>query len=202
MKLTDEMIKGAQETEKNTGVPASITLGQILLESSGNYNGMSYLAYKGNNLFGVKSFDRTDDRIYLKSGSGQYSYWKTYDSVSDSIKDHEKIISLERYKKYYPEEGGTVKDYADALEKGGYAENGYSNKLMRVIIDNQLTKYDTGQYKHWTNTESDIPWYKSLVGSVLYFITVAVIVFFFVVFITKMLNIDTSIKGALSSGGG
>ena len=73
---------------------------------------------------------------------------------------------------------------------------------MRVIIDNQLTKYDTGQYKHWTNTESDIPWYKSLVGSVLYFITVAVIVFFFVVFITKMLNIDTSIKGALSSGGG
>lgn len=202
MKLTDEMIKGAQETEKNTGVPASITLGQILLESSGNYNGMSYLAYKGNNLFGVKSFDRTDNRIYLKSGSGQYSYWKTYDSISDSIKDHEKIISLDRYKKYYPEEGGTVKDYADALEKGGYAENGYSNKLMRVIMDNQLTKYDTGQYKHWTNTESDIPWYKSLVGSVLYFITVAVIVFFFVVFITKMLNIDTSIKGALSSGGG
>lgn len=201
MKLTDEMIKGAQETEKNTGVPASITLGQILLESSGNYNGMSYLAYKGNNLFGVKSFDRTDNRIYLKSGSGQYSYWKTYDSISDSIKDHEKIISLDRYKKYYPEEGGTVKDYADALEKGGYAENGYSNKLMRVIMDNQLTKYDTGQYKHWTNTESDIPWYKSLVGSVLYFITVAVIVFFFVVFITKMLNIDTSIKGALSSGG-
>ena len=202
MKLTDEMIKGAQETEKNTGVPASITLGQILLESSGNYNGMSYLAYKGNNLFGVKSFDRTDDRIYLKSGSGQYSYWKTYDSVSDSIKDHEKIISLERYKKYYPEEGGTVKDYADALEKGGYAENGYSNKLMRVIMDNQLTKYDTGEYKHWTNTESDLPWYKSLVGSILYFITVAVIVFFFVVFVTKMLNIDTSIKGALSSGGG
>lgn len=202
MKLTDEMIKGAQETEKNTGVPASITLGQILLESSGNYNGMSYLAYKGNNLFGVKSFDRTDNRIYLKSGSGQYSYWKTYDSVSDSIKDHEKIISLERYKKYYPEEGGTVKDYADALEKGGYAESGYSNKLMRVIMDNQLTKYDTGQYKHWTNTESDLPWYKSIVGSVLYFITVAVIVFFFVVFITKMLNIDTSIKGALSSGGG
>lgn len=202
MKLTDEMIKGAQETEKNTGVPASITLGQILLESSGNYNGMSYLAYKGNNLFGVKSFDRTDNRIYLKSGSGQYSYWKTYDSVSDSIKDHEKIISLERYKKYYPEEGGTVKDYADALEKGGYAENGYSNKLMRVIMDNQLTKYDTGQYKHWTNTESDLPWYKSLVGYILYFITIAVIVFFFVVFITKMLNIDTSIKGALSSGGG
>ena len=52
--LTQEMIKGAQESEQKYGVPASVTLAQIMQESGGtNKGGLSTLAYKYNNLFGV-----------------------------------------------------------------------------------------------------------------------------------------------------
>ena len=53
IQLTSEMIQAAQQNEKKYGVPASITLGQIILESSGSYEGgMSKLAAKAKNLFG------------------------------------------------------------------------------------------------------------------------------------------------------
>ena len=64
VQLTQGMIQGAQETERLTGVPSSITLAQIIEESTGKYEGgLSYLAYKGNNLFGVKSFSSSDEKI-------------------------------------------------------------------------------------------------------------------------------------------
>lgn len=151
VQLTQEMIQGAQQTERLTGVPSSITLSQIIEESSGKYEGgLSYLAYKGNNLFGVKSFSDSDEKIYVRNSDGLVA-WKKYNSQYDSIIDHARILNLDRYKSKY-QNATSVSDYAQALQDGGYAGNSttYASKLM-----NHINTYNLNQY-NLNNSKSNI----------------------------------------------
>jgi len=156
--LTNEMIKGAQETERKTGVPASITLAQIIEESSGKYEGgKSLLALQGNNLFGVKSWSNNpNDYITMKDGNGQMQKWRKYNSVYDSIVDHAKVISNERYTKLY-KNASSVSDYAYALQNGGYCGNSttYANKLLRHIEQKNLNQYNLSNYNTGSKTETN-----------------------------------------------
>lgn len=148
VQLTQEMIQGAQETERITGVPSSITLSQIIEESSGKYEGgLSYLAYKGNNLFGVKSFSASDEKIYVRNSDGLVA-WKKYNSVYDSIVDHAKILQLDRYKNRYTN-ATSINDYAYALQEGGYAGNSttYAEKLLTHIDTYNLNQYNLNDMK-------------------------------------------------------
>lgn len=152
VQLTQEMIQGAQETERLTGVPSSITLSQIIEESSGKYEGgLSYLAYKGNNLFGVKSFSDSDEKIYVRNSDGLVA-WKKYNTQYDSIVDHARILTLDRYKSRY-KNASSVSDYAQALQDGGYAGNSttYANKLM-----NHINTYNLNQYNLNNSTNTNI----------------------------------------------
>lgn len=152
VQLTQEMIQGAQQTERLTGVPSSITLSQIIEESSGKYDGgLSYLAYKGNNLFGVKSFSDSDEKIYVRNSEGLVA-WKKYDSQYDSIIDHAKILTLDRYKSRY-KNASSVSDYAQALQDGGYAGNSttYADKLMNHIDTYNLNQYNLDNSKSNNN---------------------------------------------------
>lgn len=153
VQLTQEMITGAQETERLTGVPSSITLSQIIEESSGKYDGgLSYLAYKGNNLFGVKSFSNSDEKIYVRNSDGLVA-WKKYNTQYDSIIDHAKILQLDRYKSLYGN-ASSVYDFAKALQDGGYAGNSttYANKLMNHISTYNLNQYNLNNSTHTYNT--------------------------------------------------
>lgn len=154
VQLTQEMISGAQETERITGVPSSITLAQIIEESSGKYDGgLSYLAYKGNNLFGVKSFSASDEKIYVRNSSGLVA-WKKYNSQYDSILDHARILNLDRYKSRY-KNASSVSDYAQALQDGGYCGDSttYASKLMKHVDKYNLNQYNLNNLKtNETNT--------------------------------------------------
>lgn len=144
--LTNEMIQGAKETEKKYGIPSSITLGQILLESGGNYEGgLSKLAHDYHNLFGIKA---TSSNLYSigsvtmnnKMGNdlGRYA---TFSSDTNSILEHGRILSLERYTSKLT--NGSYSDWANALQLGGYAtDNNYSSKLIQVIESHNLNQYD------------------------------------------------------------
>lgn len=157
VQLTQEMIQGAQETERLTGVPSSITLSQIIEESSGKYDGgLSYLAYKGNNLFGVKSFSESDEKIYVRNSEGLIA-WKKYDTQYDSIIDHAKILTLDRYKSRY-ENASSVSDYAQALQDGGYAGNSttYADKLMTHIDTYNLNQYNLNNSTNTNDTGIEI----------------------------------------------
>ena len=157
VQLTQEMIKGAQETEKITGVPTSITLAQIIEESSGKYEGgLSYLAYQGNNLFGVKSFSESDERIYVRNSEGLVA-WKKYASQYDSIIDHAKILQLDRYTSLYAN-ATSVSDYAFALQNGGYAGSSttYAQHLIKHIDTYDLNQYNLNNSTHNIDTGIDL----------------------------------------------
>lgn len=192
--LTNEMINGARTTEKLTGVPASITLAQIIEESSGKYEGgMSLLALKGNNLFGVKSYSsNSNDYITMKDGNGKLQTWKKYDSVYDSIIDHANIITNERYSSLY-KNAKSVEDYALALQNGGYAGNSttYANKLMTHIEERNLNQYNLSGSNEVVNTSfsnnsNDLKWY----GDIFKYILIVLIAVVGVFFVIKSLDIN------------
>lgn len=143
--LTQDMIAGAQATEKKYGIPASVTLAQIMLESGGsNKGGLSGLAANYNNLFGVtagSSWKGQTVTMSNKAGTDTKTY-RVYDSIQDSIEDHGKVLINERYT-IYTSQAKDSYEYAAGIAKGGYAEDKYySSKLQKIMRDNNLTQYD------------------------------------------------------------
>lgn len=141
-------VSDAQKLQKEKGIPASIILGQILLESSGRYNGLSGLAYEAKNLFGVKGtgtagsvqMDTTEyidgKKIITKA---QFAKYNTY---YDSMAAHANLLLAPRYQKYL-KNAKTVGDYAHGIHDAGYATDpNYPAKLMKIIYQYDLWKLD------------------------------------------------------------
>ena len=125
----------AMQDMKNTGVLASLTISQAILESGW---GESKLAKDYNNLFGIKKGDGWNGETISSNGSE----WRVYDSWLGSIKDHSELLKKPRYVKVIQ-----AKDYKTACEEvrlAGYCtESDYSQKLIRLIEQYDLAKYDT-----------------------------------------------------------
>ena len=122
-------------------IPASITLAQGLLESGA---GLSELARSSNNHFGIKCHsDWTGERVYRRDDTPNDCFRK-YNSVEDSYEDHSNF--LKKYPRYSVLFTYNIRDYtswAKGLQTCGYAtDKGYANKLIQVIEDYDLYKYD------------------------------------------------------------
>ena len=122
-------------------IPASITLGQGVLESGA---GLSELARASNNHFGIKCHsDWTGERVYRKDDNPNDCFRK-YNSVEDSYEDHSKfLIQNSRYAVLFTYKITDYTSWAKGLQTSGYAtDKGYANKLITLIEDYQLYKYD------------------------------------------------------------
>ena len=80
---------------KRTGIPASITLAQGILESG---NGQSRLATEGNNHFGIKCHEDWDGRTMFLDDDRPDECFRVYRNARQSFKDHsEFLVSRSRY---------------------------------------------------------------------------------------------------------
>ena len=123
-----------------TGVPASITLAQGLLESR---YGQSFLAADGNNHFGIKCHDWTGKKQYADDDK-KGECFRVYDSAEESFHDHSDFLRYrDRYKFLFDYETTDYKSWAYGLKKAGYATDpAYPTKLIKLIEDYGLSKYD------------------------------------------------------------
>lgn len=157
VQLTKDMIEGAQACEQQYGIPASVTLGQIMLESGGsNAGGLSGLAYKYNNLFGVTkgSSWKGETVVMSNKNGGDTQTYRVYENVYDSIKDHGKVLMQSNYTQY-TSQAKTAYEYAEGIAKGGYAtDKDYATKLKNVIKSNNLTAYDSDNWQGKSGTIS------------------------------------------------
>lgn len=146
--IISPFVSDAQKLQLEKRIPASITLGQILLESSGSYNGLSGLAFQAKNLFGIKgtgtagsvSWDTTE---YVNGQAivtnAQFASYTTY---YDSIVAHAVLLLKPRYQKYLKDVTNIV-DYAHGIQDAGYATDpNYANKLLKIIYQYNLWKLD------------------------------------------------------------
>lgn len=131
-----------------TGILASMTIAQAILESGW---GTSRLTTKGNALFGIKAGANWKGRVYNAKTKECYdgknfvditAAFRAYNSWEESIEDHARLLSTaSRYKALIGE-----KDYKKActeIKKAGYATDpGYSQKLINLIEEHELTYFD------------------------------------------------------------
>jgi len=123
-----------------SGVPASITLAQGIIESR---SGQSPLAVEGNNHFGIKCYDwkgrtmKVDDDL-------KGECFRVYDNAEQSFDDHSDFLRYrQRYHFLFDLEITDYKAWANGLKKAGYATDpAYASKLIKVIEDYDLSRYD------------------------------------------------------------
>lgn len=131
----------AIEEMKRSGVPASITLAQGILESG---DGNSELARKANNHFGIKCHDWTGEKVYHDDDAKQECFRK-YKKVDDSYRDHSEFLKKARYAKLFELKTTDYKGWAKGLKQAGYATNPkYPDLLIALIEKHELYRYDEG----------------------------------------------------------
>ena len=121
----------AVEEMYRSGVPASITLAQGLLESQ---YGQSELTIKGNNHFGIKCHNWNGPTIYHDDDKKGECFRK-YDSPEESFRDHSDFLRYrDRYRFLFDLEPTDYQGWAHGLRKAGYdTDPAYPQKLIRLI---------------------------------------------------------------------
>ncbi len=124
-----------------SGVPASITLAQGLLESR---YGLSELAVKGNNHFGIKCHNWTGGKMY-HDDDRRGECFRVYRSPEESFRDHSDFLRYrDRYKFLFDLDPTDYEAWAHGLKKAGYATDpAYPKKLIKLIEDYKLHVYDS-----------------------------------------------------------
>ena len=136
----DEMIK--------SGIPASITIAQAIVESNA---GSSSLARETNNHFGIKCKDYWEGGTFYhpdddrdRNGKLIPSCFRKYDTVMDSYMDHSYfLMTTDHYKPLFAYDKTDYEFWAIGLELCGYAtDDGYADKLIRTIRMYNLHELD------------------------------------------------------------
>ena len=126
---------------RRTGVPASITLAQGMLESD---YGRSSLARLGNNHFGVKCHSDWNGQTIRQHDDKRNECFRKYRRPEDSFYDHSDFLkSGSRYSFLFDIDPLDYKTWARGLKRAGYATNpDYANLLIRKIEENKLYDFD------------------------------------------------------------
>ena len=124
-----------------SGVPASITLAQGILESR---YGLSPLASEGNNHFGIKCHKDWKGKTMRYDDDAKGECFRVYDSADESFQDHSDFLRYrDRYKFLFDLKTTDYKGWAYGLKKAGYATDPhYPAKLIKYIEDYKLYEYD------------------------------------------------------------
>lgn len=133
---------------QKTGVLASLTIAQAILESGW---GKSGLTVKGNALFGIKAGSSWKGKVYSAQTQECYdgatfttitALFRAYDSWAESVADHSALLTgLSRYKAVIGERD--YKAACRAIKAAGYATDpNYADKLIQIIESYDLTAYD------------------------------------------------------------
>lgn len=130
----------AIKEEIRTGVPASITLAQGILESGA---GLSDLSLASNNHFGIKcKNDWTGDKVY-HDDDARGECFRSYPSVEDSYRDHSDFLkNRPNYASLFYLDPADYRAWAYGLKKAGYATSSvYAQNIIKNIEDNNLQQY-------------------------------------------------------------
>lgn len=124
-----------------SGIPASITLAQGILESG---SGNSLLAREANNHFGIKCHTNWTGETFYQDDDAKNECFRKYKSVEDSYIDHSNFLKTrQRYAFLFELDKTDYKGWAKGLKTAGYATNPkYADLLIKQIEDLGLHKYD------------------------------------------------------------
>jgi flagellum-specific peptidoglycan hydrolase FlgJ len=150
----------ALQSEITTGVPASVTLAQAILESAWGQHHVG----SANNYFGVKAQGGKNNVTYGDIATGYVTrltkehlkkqnkdvttpdYFRSYDDMAGSFRDHGMFLRTNpRYKTALDgyAKTGDANAFAQGLQDAGYATDpNYAHLLISIMRTNNLYKYN------------------------------------------------------------
>lgn len=134
---------------QRTGIPASITLAQGIIES--NY-GNSSLATGSNNHFGIKCRNTWQGASTRLHDDKPNECFRKYEHPYESFIDHSYFLcNSERYKPLFTYSPTDYRSWAQGLQKAHYASSKrYARIISSVIEFYGLHYYDTSRYQKYT----------------------------------------------------
>lgn len=139
----EQYAEAAMKQQQMYGIPASITLAQMYIESAG---GGSRLAEKGNNYFGIKcppGWVDSGKPWGLHSDDKPNEKFCYYGSVEESIQHHSEFLMGKRYASCRQLDSTDYRGWATGLKACGYATaSNYAQSLIGDIEAYGLNKYD------------------------------------------------------------
>jgi flagellum-specific peptidoglycan hydrolase FlgJ len=133
--------KIAKEDMIEYGIPASITLGQGILESGA---GTGPLSEQANNHFGIKCHKEWNGPSVKYDDDEAQECFRKYTNPEESYRDHSVFLATRKY--YIPLfklDKSDYKAWAKGLKEAGYAtDKAYATKLISLIERYQLQQFD------------------------------------------------------------
>lgn len=122
-------------------IPASITLGQGILESGA---GTGPLSAQANNHFGIKCHKEWNGPSVKYDDDEAQECFRKYENPYDSYRDHSLFLtSRKHYLPLFKLQKNDYKAWAKGLKDAGYAtDKAYPTKLIALIERYQLQQYD------------------------------------------------------------
>ena len=139
-KYVEQYYPLAISEQRASGIPASVILGQGILETEA---GASELMVKANNHFGIKCKNNWQGPTFLHTDDAKDECFKKYESAEESYKDHSAhLINNPRYAPLFKCSKTDYAAWAVGLKRCGYATNPqYAQRLIKIIEDFRLQEY-------------------------------------------------------------
>lgn len=146
----------AKKSEKQTGVPASVTIAQAILESGWGKHHMA----DANNYFGIKAQEKNGkivfgdvatgyvDRLTKEYKNGKpytvVAHFRSYKNMAGSFIDHGIFLTGPRYQKALKAyaKSKDADEYARGLQTAGYA----TDPKYAAMLISLMKKYELYQY--------------------------------------------------------
>lgn len=126
------------ESSRRTGVPAAVTLAQAALETG---YGKSTVG-PAKNLFGVRGVGPAGS--VQGNDNGEIANFKAYHNWSDSVADHDRILSTAARYRTAMSVRNDPDAFAREIHKAGYATNStYADKLIAIMRQYNLYAYQS-----------------------------------------------------------
>jgi hypothetical protein len=148
--LIETVGAAARLLARQTGVPASVTIAQAVLESDW---GRSQLARQANNYWGVKALGRPGDAGVIWLPTLEYDAegntfeelapFRAYSDLMEALRDHHRLlVELPRYRAAMAV-ASDPRAFARKIAEGGYATDpAYASKLIALMERYDLFRYD------------------------------------------------------------
>ncbi len=130
----------AVREEIRTGVPASITLAQGILETAA---GQCDLVKQSNNHFGIKCKADWNGAVVYHDDDAKGECFRSYTNAEDSYRDHSDFLKTHgNYAFLFNLDPTDYEGWAKGLKKAGYATNpAYASILIKSIVNYHLQDY-------------------------------------------------------------
>ena len=130
----------AMEQQIKYGIPASVILAQMAIESSW---GTSALARNDNNSFGIKKGSSWTGRVSYYDDDQAHEAFRSYDNAGQSLSDHSATLLQPRYLRRCPTDSTDHLGWIKGIKAGGYATaSNYVDSVESLIRTYGLDKFD------------------------------------------------------------